>query len=339
MKNPFHITTSLFISLFILGLMNISFAQNGFQPTIKPQIWGQVHGLNIGSEDGESTIVLRRIRLGAKGNVYNNVGYAFLFEAASNPKLLQAWLDYNFLKLANFRVGQFKYPFGIENYISATVVKFINPSGITDRITKNLGRQGSSYRDMGIQVGGKIGLAKEIEFGYKLMVMNGNGINTRDNNGEKDMAFRFNCIVPHGIDFGVSYFNGTYQENDENGYGESAYGAHFIMKNELLGRKLFLQGEYIAANYKTVNSQIEPWGYYLYGTYFIDKNIEVGLRYDYYEPDKAAETIIEQSRTTLSIGYYFEERQRINLNYELREDSGNPDLKNLLTIQFQYAIQ
>lgn len=335
-KSTFQIIN---IMIIITMFSSINFAQNDFKPTIKPQIWGQVHGLNIGSEDGESTGLLKRIRLGAKGSVYENIGYAFLFETASSPKLMQAWLDYNFSQYANIRVGQFKYPFGMESYVTATTWKFINPSGITNNISKTLGRKGSSFRDMGIQVGGKLGLAKEVKLGYKLMVMNGNGINSADNNGKKDLAARFNCIVPLGIDFGVSYYTGNYQETEEISFDESAYGVHFVMNNKLLDRELLIQGEYIAANYKTINSQIEPWGYYLYGTYFISSNIEVGLRYDYYEPDKSAETILDQSRTTFSVGYYFEKKQRINLNYELRDDSSKPDLKNLLTIQFQYAIQ
>ena len=99
-------------------------------------------------------------------------------------------------------------------------------------------------------------------------------------------------------------------------------------------RAFRVQAEYILANYDAAGSDIEPREFYLYGTLSALPNLDVGARYDQFEPDKNGSA--KPKRTTLTATYRIRDRQQIDLNYEIVDD----DLKlaeNLLTVQFQIA--
>lgn len=325
------------ISLLSCTFFNQIYSQsNSFSPTIKPQVWGQIH---YSTSDEESTMFIKRARIGAKGDIYEDIKYAFLFEAANSPYLLQAWIDYNFSSTINLRVGQYKYPFGIEAYPSATTWKFINPSFITDNITKTLGNSGGSFRDIGIQLNGGYNLAKKAKLNYAFMLLNGNGINKKDDNRNKDIALRSSITIDDIFDVGISYFNGKYSKNDLGNFDENSLGFHLQSNLNVNNKELRIQGEYILAKYYDQNKSYRPWGYYFYSTYEVYDNIEAGLRYDYFEKNKFASDISSFSRITFSAGYYFAQKQRINLNYEIIDDSKLSENNDLFTVQFQFAIQ
>lgn len=334
--NKFTHLLVLICLLFYTFISQTYSQSNSFSPTIKPQVWGQIHYLN---SDDESTLWIKRARIGAKGDIYEDIKYAFLFEAANSPYLLQAWIDYNFSSIFNFRVGQYKYPFGIEAYPSATTWKFINPSFVTNNLSKNLGNIGGSFRDIGIQLNGKYNLTKKTKLNYAFMLLNGNGINKKDDNRNKDIALRSSIAFDELLDVGISYFNGKYSKNDLGNFDENSLGFHLQSILILNNKELRIQGEYILAKYYDQNKSYRPWGYYFYSTYEVYDNIEAGLRYDYFEKDKFASDISSLSRITFSAGYYFTQKQRINLNYEIIDDSKLSENNKLFTVQFQFAIQ
>ena len=59
---------------------------------------------------------LRRVRMLLKGAMLNHFDYKFEyeFEGAGSRRLLDAYVDANFLNDASFRIGQFKVPYGFE---------------------------------------------------------------------------------------------------------------------------------------------------------------------------------------------------------------------------------
>ena len=107
------------VAIFIMALMFLSTSKSvaqdvqKFEPTFTPFFWGQASVLNDETDGKNSSFQLKRSRIGAKGLVYEKIGYHFMVEgliSSQETKLLQAWIDYKLHGLANIRIGQFKYP-------------------------------------------------------------------------------------------------------------------------------------------------------------------------------------------------------------------------------------
>ncbi|MCK5088287.1 MAG: porin, partial [Melioribacteraceae bacterium] len=283
----------------------------------------------------QTAFSMRTVRLLVSGNIIKSVGYHVMvnFWAFNEykPELMQAWVSYNTGKYAKFRVGQFKYPFGIEAYPAIIKWKFINPSSVTLGIAGKLGTEGSIFRDIGAQVEGSASISSKVGFLYKFMVMNGNGANVGEINNPKDIVLNAGFKLPYNIILAGSYFNGTAGENAD--VDENAYTFNASVKE----KKFTVQAEYMSANYKMPDSVVKPSGYYLSGTFMITNSIEAGFRYDFYNRDSNIDQS-EITRYTFSAGYYFNKINRILINYEIFDDQKNPNQGNLLSVQFQAAI-
>ena len=118
---------------------------------------------------------------------------------------------------------------------------------------------------------------------------------------------------------------------------ESALGIVFRWNNTLMNKPLQIQSEFISARYESNGGDVLPQGFYLHGAYFVTSQIELGVRYDEFEPSKDATVAFKQKQTTLAASYYIQDRQRISLNYEIKDGEGFVP-HNLLTAQFQLAF-
>lgn len=326
----------LFVIFFSISVLGQS---NELISNVKHQFWGQVQYVNSETTGDVHTFQMKRFRIGAKGDVLKNLKFAFLFEMANSPLLLQGWLDYMVVPEANFRIGMFKYPFGIENYGSATTWDLINPSFVTSGITYKLGSEGGKLRDIGLQASGTFSLGDKNGLTYYVMMMNGNGINTKDNNKQKDLIGRVKFNFDKMIQVGASYFTGTYDvPNTTAQVNENAFGVDVVFLTEVVSRNLKIQGEYITATYEVIGGEVKPGGFYVHALYdVIPSTLEALIRYDSYSKD--TNTDLKMNRTTLGVAYYLAKRQRISANYELISDDYNANTGNLFTLQFQFAIQ
>ena len=282
-----------------------------------------------------SNFNVKNARLILKGNGAKNWGYHIMGEMVGptdkKPMLMQAWVSYKIKPFLRFRFGQFKYPLGAEAYSARILWKFVNPSYVTSGIVKKLGNDGSIFRDIGLEAAGEYSFSENLGGIYKLMIFNGAGANINDNNDTKDYVAFVGMKLPMNITMGGSYYAGESGiENTET--DESAFGALLKVNH----KSFTVQAEYITAKYES-NSDVEPAGFYAYGTYMVTPAIEVGARYDAFDKNKNVANV-EQSRITLLAGYYLNTKSRIFLNYEIREDDLNENLGNLLTIQLQAAF-
>jgi hypothetical protein len=375
-SNPPKLLSVTIAIIILTGVTNV-FSQSeksGFKPTVKSFCWLQAGFINDETGGGEPTFEFAHARFGLKGMVHEKIGYHLMIEGIHgggfDPKVYQAWIDYNFHKYANVRVGQFKYPFGIEAYPGFVWWKFINASYVTGGVVKHLGRHNAGedglFRDIGCQLSGKYRPNEEYAFIYKIMVMNGNSVNRTDNNDNKDFVLQGAMETSFGAKFGLSYYSGRYGENfdslivviDTLGDTQDVYMSTFTMaaKDEWaigfhcswehnIGKRDFkLQGEYISGTYDAHPRDVRPWGYYLYGTLFVMPEVEAGIRYDFYEPnrnarDPATDAKVDanRQRMTLAGSYHFSKDQLITVNYEIIDDDvSNRD--NLLTILCQITL-
>jgi hypothetical protein len=322
-------------------------SSDSFKPSVKTFYWLQAGYLNDETENTHPTFNFKRARFGIKGKVLENVGYHLMVEGIHNgvdPQLYQAWIDYHLHPLANIRIGQFKYPFGLEAKPGFVFWKFIDPSFVTGGIVNNLGRindgdENGLFRDIGAMISGNYKIKDEYTAGYEMMIFNGNGILQTDNNDAKDFAIRGTFGSAYGTQIGLTYYHGQfYSNNNSRNYDENAIGLEFAMEYEIAERLVRVQGEYIMANYETAGDDIKPRGYYIYSTYYIiAEMLELSARYSFFEPNSDAATTIERVKTTLGGTYYLGKYQLIRVNYDIVEDDVTND-DNLLEILFQITL-
>ncbi len=153
---------------------------------MKVWFWGTLQ--NDATEDlvPATQFQMKVARLTFFGNFDSGIGYhvmADMYDVSNlRPTLMHAWFSFQANKYLQMKMGQFKYPFGTEAYGALVKWKFVNPSFVTGKVVKSLGKEGSIFRDIGIQFSGIAKINKDFALVYKGMVMNGNGANTFENN-------------------------------------------------------------------------------------------------------------------------------------------------------------
>jgi len=341
MKAVLKAAISILAAIFIV--VGITTATAGAQDTFKPSVntffWLQVGMFNNEADDGRASFDFKRARFGIKGNVHPKISYHLMIEGAHKGdefRLYQAWMTYHLHPLANIRVGQFKYPFTMDSYPGFVWWKFYNPSLGTIGIGKELGRKSGTesglFRDIGVELSGKYKFNDDYTGVYNLMIMNGNGILKSDNNDKKDFVGRVGIMAPHGIQAGAAVYFGQYRPDaGQIDYNESGISTYFKWDHNIKGYRFHLMGEYVMATNKTGGDDIEAEGYYGYATFFPVRELEFGGRYSHYEPDKNSAVAEESEEQMLLVAYYFDDGQKIMINYDLDGD-------NYLTVVFQITL-
>ena len=132
------------------------------------------------TDDPSSSFEIKRARFGVRGWAADGWLYHFMFEGAGDkPKLLQAWVEYEWKPELKIRAGQFKHGFGREALPSASEWRFINPSYVVGELGAKHVSGGSSFRDQGMMAYGNL-RPGETTFDYSIFLMNGSGINVTD---------------------------------------------------------------------------------------------------------------------------------------------------------------
>ena len=134
-------------------------------------------GANTGA--ASDTFDIRRARVGFKGKFYENYEFEILADIANasngttNSVLDVAFLNINYFKQAQLRVGQFKMPMNLEKVTS---------SNYTDFMERSYVNQFSPNNDRGVMLWGvpKDGIT------YALALSNGEGINRNEKDSRVD---------------------------------------------------------------------------------------------------------------------------------------------------------
>ncbi|HFQ80662.1 MAG TPA: hypothetical protein ENK33_04735 [Desulfobacterales bacterium] len=192
------------------------------QGTEKPgaktvKIWGFIQPTYFQSKDNvnpsddfrKNDFNIRRARAGIRGVVPKTEGkidYFLLTEfgrngITENPNggqsnfaaLTDASITLNYLPGLRLRFGQFKLPIGVDALQAIHVHKYIEFSDVVDQLMlERFGKDRAvgAFRDIGAQAFDwwRFGDKKEYEFSYALMLSNGNGINSQDNDKKKDIT-------------------------------------------------------------------------------------------------------------------------------------------------------
>ncbi len=180
--------------------------------------------------DSQSAFNINRARIGVRGTgmpIDSNVNYFFLVEfgnnAITNPgnsfaKITDASITLNHFKdIARVRAGQFKIPMAEEIYQGIALFDYVNFTAGTNQLllervpnrnyTGNTPPQSlpvgtslngftdsvAAARGIGAQLFNTVKVAPDWEVGYSFMAENGNGINSSDNDKNKDYHLYVNA--------------------------------------------------------------------------------------------------------------------------------------------------
>lgn len=276
-------------------------------------------------ESINDTFDIRRVRLDFKSDVTERFDYRLQVDFAGiSAKLLDATIGYKVNPAAKLLLGQFKVPFSQENLISSPKLETINRSQVVEALVARgkdvIGNQNG--RDTGAQVGGSVD-----RFDYAVGVFNGAGINAADGNERKDLAVRLVYRPTDALSFGTSVYNGRYTKSTAEGAvvrNRTGYEFAYVVES------FSLKGEYIKGADNSTNKD----GWYLQLTRFlVSKTLQGVLKYDVYDSD-TGKTKTESGVTTWGVNYFFNKAAFLQVNYELKSESGTQVANNALGAQF-----
>jgi len=222
----------------------------------------------------------------------------------NNKLLTDAYFDLKYLKGHIVRLGQFKIPFGLENPIPDSRLYPISNSYIKGVSGKLL-----NSRDIGIDVS-----AKTDKIEYHASIINGNGPNTAaDNNSSKDLILSVRGSVASRLQIGGSLMApGKTTPAAQVTFRRAVDG--FIYYTPPAGDVSF---EYISG--RAPVTSLKEYAWYLLATPKLNDRTWLVLRYDKFDPNKAA-TNNTASRTTFGLLYKTSKYSLVKVNYEWRND-------------------
>lgn len=322
-----------------------------------------------GESMGTSTFHLRRARLSMTGDLYRGekgarLDYRLFIDAVRAPNpILDLWIRYQPVKEFGVQFGQFKNPVTLDASVGGNANETIDYA----YVVCNLAKMGSgdvtglsvTARDCGFQLfGGFVHRDGFSVINYNIGVLNGNGINTKDNNTSKDIFARITIKPTAHLMLTTYYQRGeanlksaaNFDEYKWDGNPEYVtthrWGGGFKLDN----KRVFARAEYLAG----LTGNLASEGAYIKGGYSFTLPKQAGilqpcLMADYYCRDLFNYTKRDSAnahvdmRYTACLGYFpvkycrvqlaYSLEQRINYTFKNNSHFGN-SVKLLVTAMF-----
>ena len=285
-----------------------------------------------------STFNLKRTLFWAKARITDRFSFMFMHDFSSVVQ--EYYLDYRFSKDKSFsvRLGQFKHSYSMENPLSPTMLELIDVYSQAVLYLAGEGPDplnGVNYgRDLGMMVYGDLFNDK---IHYELALMNGQGINRKDGNTDKDLIvhleykptsnFRIvgTAQKGRGHAVGTAAWNPGVQVGDDYTRDRVSLGAEWKSKD------INVRAEYLGGKDGDVGSR----GGYITTSIPIGGNVDIVASADYY--DRNTKMDYYQTNLTGGLQYWFYKKCRLQLQYT-RCLSHFTDDYNWLQAQVQVAF-
>lgn len=283
-----------------------------------------------------NTFDIKRVIFMAQGKITDKWTCYFMYSFANSAKMLEAYTEYRFLPELGVRVGQFKTMYTIENPLSPCYVELINC--YSQSVNYLAGINGSdplygstSGRDMGILLYGDL-FGKLMS--YNLAVMNGQGINLKDKNNQKDVVGSLMVNPLKWLSVGGSFIKGkgcavaASTINPDIAVGESYTRNRWSAGATLQTKPVSLRTEYLGGK----DGHVKSDGYYATASVHVLPKFDVIASYDYLNKNKA--TADKQSNYIAGVQWWFYPKCRIQAQYTYC-DPHQGESSNLLQAQVQ----
>jgi len=280
-----------------------AYAQGGFNYT------------HAGGDDKATFEMKRAIFL---GGAQITDRWSFLFMHDFSSVVQEYYTDFRITnnKALTVRLGQFKNALSIENSLSPTVMEAIDV--YADGVTYLAGCGSDPL--FGVQYGRDLGLAlfgqtNNGRFRYELNVMNGQGVNKKDQNKEKDFIAKLEFSptknlrlvasgqLGRGHAIATSLYNPEIQVGDD--YKRNRLTAGFDYKS----RDFNVHGEYLEGKDGNATSR----GAYVMGNVPLGKGVDLVGSYDFFNFNTSLG--MDQHKAMAGIQYWFYRACRVQLQY------------------------
>ncbi len=290
----------------------------------------QLHGYAQGSfnynhKDGtdQNTFELKRVLFWANAQITDR--WSFLFMHDFSSVVQEYYTDYRFTKnkALTVRLGQFKNGLSIENPLSPTSMEAIDV--YSEGVTFLTGCGSDPL--MGVQYGRDLGMAlfgetNDGRLRYELDVLNGQGINKKDGNAEKDFIARLEYRPVRGLNLvatgqlgrghavATSLYNPTIQIGDN--YKRDRLTVGFDYKSKGLN----LHGEWLEGWDGSARSR----GGYVTGNVPLGRTkVDLVGSYDFFNFN--TDLHMHQHKAIAGLQYWFYGKCRIQLQYVYKNAS------------------
>ena len=305
----------------------------------------EVHGYAQGGysyddnhKQTNSSFNLKRTLFWAKARVTDRFSFLFMHDFSSVVQ--EYYLDYRFSndKSLNVRLGQFKHSYSMENPLSPTMLELIDVYSQAVLYLAGEGPDplnGVNYgRDLGMMVYGDLFNNK---IHYELALMNGQGINRKDLNSDKDLIvhleykpsehFRIvgTAQKGRGHAVGTAAWNPGVKQGDNYRRDRVSLGAEWKSKD------LNVRAEYLAGK----DGDVDSHGGYVTASVPVANGLDIVASADYY--DRNTDMDYYQTNLTGGLQYWFYKKCRLQLQYT-RCLSHFSDDYNWLQAQVQVAF-
>ncbi|NDV58463.1 porin [Bacteroides sp. 519] len=289
------------------------------------------------AEKADNTFDIKRIIFMAEGKITDKWSCYFMYNFNSGGTLLEAYTDYHFFPGLSARLGQFKNPMTLEGPMSPSSVELIECySQATNYYTAmggshDLLRGSTGGRDLGLMIYGDL-FNKYLT--YHVAVLNGQGINTKDKNSNKDIVGSL-LVNPlewltvggsfqtgKGVAIGTSEVNPDIKIGDNYSRNRWAFGANIKTK------PVSLRAEYLGGK----DAKVKSNGYYTTASIHVLPKFDIIASYDYLNKNKDLD--MKQTNYVAGVQYWFYPRCRVQAQYTYR-DNQLTGSSNLVQAQIQ----
>lgn len=297
-------------------------------PKISGFINGRYQYSKTDDADPTNSFDVRRVRLNVKGNIGKKVSYRFQAEYETSVKVLDAYFEWKPSPYINVQFGQFKLPITIENPLSPTTLQISENAIVISKLSSYNDLTGvkSNGRDAGLAIyGGFIPKEGFNIIDYKFGIFNGNGINTKDNNRNKDFAGYIDVNPTKELKIRFSNLDGKY-DVDSVAKKRFRVGAGILFEH----KRVLLRGEYL---YGITDETKSQGGYLLAGVQIIPQLQLVG-QYDTFENNIKGTSGTQKgitNRYTVGLNYDPIKHIRLQANYAFQDAALNSHTINLQT--------
>ncbi len=333
--------TTLLTTLALSINCNAQSQDNNLLGALKDRI--EVHGFAQGgytyqdNSKPNNSFEMKRVILLARARVTDKWSFLLMHEPVSG-KWQEYYTDYRFSKAFGARLGQMKTLITIENPIIPTQLESISllsqaANFLTGTASDPLyGKQ--IGRDLGFMVYGD--LFKD-HLTYELGVFNGQGINVKDGNNQKDFQGKLTVKPVKELSLVTSFLLGTGHAIATSPFNPDIQaGDNYTRNRWTLGGVLNTKDFYLRAEYLTgKDGNAKSEGYYATARVPLVNKLDAVASYDYMNYNKTLG--FKQTNYIAGLQYWFYRDCRLQLQYTRCEPKMG-DGYNKLEVQTQISF-
>jgi hypothetical protein len=332
-----HFLLLTLISLTLCGsFVSAQTPANTLKDRIRLMGYAQAGYTYTDAEEADNNFDIKRIIFMAEGKITDDWSLFFMYNFNGGGTLLEMYTDYRILPELSVRLGEFKVAYTIENQLSTTVVELIDCYSQATNYLAAVGphdplRGSTTGRDLGFMLFGNL---FNDRLTYNVGLMNGQGINNKDKNSNKEFMGSLMVNPAKWLSVGGSVTTGKGNAialsdaapdiRAGEDYSRDRWAIGAVVKT----KSVSLRTEYLAGK----DGKVKSNGYYATASVHLCPTFDVIASYDYL--NKNRDRRMEQTNYVAGVQFWFYPRCRVQAQYTYSDKKGQ-DNSNMIQAQVQ----